>query len=397
MSTPSYQYYNQLLKGIQLPAAFLDLDLLDKNIEDLRIRAGNKTIRVASKSVRCTYVLDRILKSHPQYQGIMCYSGWEAIFLSEQGFDDLLLGYPIVNEAEITAICKATKAGKKIVLMVDDEQHFALVQKIAATVDVVQPVCIDLDMSSDFPGLHFGVNRSPVRDVATFKKLVDAAAKYPMVKIAGLMGYEAQIAGLGDTSPYNGVKNYVIPFLKRRSIHEISQRRKECVAYLTSKGYKDLLVNGGGTGSMESTKVEDWVTEITVGSGFYSPGLFDYYKKFHHLPAAGYAVQIVRRPAENMYTCLGGGYVASGTIGLDKQPKPYLPEGIQLTDLEGTGEVQTPFTYKGPEKIDIGDTILFRHSKAGELCERFNYLQVISKGAIVEKVPTYRGQGQCFL
>ena len=94
---------------------------------------------------------------------------------------------------------------------------------------------------------------------------------------------------------------------------------------------------------------------------------------------------------------MGGGYIASGTTGVDKQPKPYLPEGIQLTDNEGTGEVQTPFEYRGTETIDIGDSILFRHSKAGELCERFQELHIISDGKILTKVPTYRGQGQCFL
>nr|MBP6323876.1 amino acid deaminase/aldolase [Chitinophagales bacterium] len=91
------------------------------------------------------------------------------------------------------------------------------------------------------------------------------------------------------------------------------------------------------------------------------------------------------------------GYIASGTVGIDKQPKPYLPEGIQLTANEGTGEVQTPFEYSGSEKINLGDTILFRHSKAGELCERFNELHLISDGKIIEKVPTYRGDGKCFL
>jgi D-serine deaminase-like pyridoxal phosphate-dependent protein len=157
------------------------------------------------------------------------------------------------------------------------------------------------------------------------------------------------------------------------------------------------LVNAGGTGSIESSMKETWVTEITVGSGFYSPALFDYYEHFKHQPAVGFAVQIVRQPKENYFTCLGGGYIASGTVGIDKQPKPYLPDGIKLTDNEGTGEVQTPFKYKGSEKINIGDAILFRHSKAGELCERFNELHLISNGKITNIIPTYRGQGKCFL
>lgn len=398
MTIPSYQYYNQLFKTQQLPLAFCDLDLLDKNIQDIAQRAsGNKTIRIASKSIRCTYVIDRILKSNPIYKGIMCYSGNEALFLLEQGFDDLLLGYPIVNQAEITSICNATKNGKKILLMVDCEMHLKQIDAIAKSVGVIQPVCIDIDMSTDFPGIHFGVLRSPNTTIEKTKQFVDCFINYPNISLSGLMGYEAQVAGLGERNPANGIKNFVIPFLKKKSITDYTNRRKEIVAYIKSKYNTLALVNAGGTGSIESSKQENWVTEITVGSGFYSPALFDYYEQFKHHPAAGFAVQIVRKPKENIYTCLGGGYIASGTTGIDKQPKPYLPSGIKLTANEGTGEVQTPCEYNGEEQLNIGDTILFRHSKAGELCERFNELYIISNGKIVDKVLTYRGQGQCFL
>ncbi|MCC6583443.1 MAG: amino acid deaminase/aldolase [Chitinophagales bacterium] len=398
MPNSTYQYYNQLFKNLQLPLAYCDVDLLDKNCQDIAHRAeGNKTIRIASKSVRCTAILKRILESNPIYKGLMCFTGREALFLAEQGFDDLLLGYPIVNRDEIYDICTATKNGKKIILMVDSNEHLKLIDAIAKEVGVVQPLCIDADMSTDFPGLHFGVLRSPITSVDAGKRLVDYFDNYENISLTALMGYEAQVAGLGENNPTNGIKNFVIPFLKKKSIADYTKRRQEIVAYIKSKNHPLDIVHAGGTGSIESSKQEDWVTEITVGSGFYSPALFDYYNDFKHQPAAGFAVQIVRKPKPDFYTCLGGGYIASGAIGADKQPKPYLPEGIVLTANEGTGEVQTPCEYKGSEKIGLGDTVLFRHSKAGELCERFNELHLIANGQIIDKVPTYRGQGKCFL
>jgi D-serine deaminase-like pyridoxal phosphate-dependent protein len=399
MTSPTYQNYNQLFKSLQLPLAFCNVDLLDKNINDIATRANgkNKTIRIASKSIRCTYVLKRILDSNPIYKGIMCFTGNEALHLSSCGFDDLLLGYPIVNKQEITAICKATKNGKKIILMVDCVEHLELINEIAKQENVVQPLCIDMDMSTDFPGIHFGVMRSPITTVATAKKLVDAFDKFENISLIAAMGYEAQIAGLGEKNPSNGIKNLVIPFLKKKSIIDYTKRRQEIVAYIKSKNHLLEIVNAGGTGSIESSKQEDWVTEITVGSGFYSPALFDYYNNFKHQPAVGFAVQIVRKPKPNIYTCLGGGYIASGTTGIDKQPKPYLPENIKLTENEATGEVQTPCEYNDTESLNIGDTVIFRHSKAGEICERFNQLHLISHGKIIDTVPTYRGEGKCFL
>ena len=65
------------------------------------------------------------------------------------------------------------------------------------------------------------------------------------------------------------------------------------------------------------------MTEVTVGSGFFASKLFDYYRHFRHLPAAGFAIEIIRLPETNIYTCHGGGYIASGAIGKDKQPYPY--------------------------------------------------------------------------
>jgi D-serine deaminase-like pyridoxal phosphate-dependent protein len=115
MTTPTYQYYNQLFKNEQLPLCYCNLDLLNENIQAIAKRAEgkNKTIRVATKSVRSTFVLQHILKSNPIYKGLMCYSGNEALWLIEKGFDDLLLGYPIVNKEEIRKICQQTKAGKE--------------------------------------------------------------------------------------------------------------------------------------------------------------------------------------------------------------------------------------------------------------------------------------------
>jgi len=59
--------------------------------------------------------------------------------------------------------------------------------------------------------------------------------------------------------------------------------------------------------------------------------------------------------------------------------------------------VQTPVQYQGPEQLTLGDPIFLRHSKAGELCERFNTLLLVRGERIIGEAPTYRGEGKCFL
>jgi D-serine deaminase-like pyridoxal phosphate-dependent protein len=48
-------------------------------------------------------------------------------------------------------------------------------------------------------------------------------------------------------------------------------------------------------------------------------------------------------------------------------------------------------------RLGLGDPVVFRHAKAGELCERFDTIVLISQGRIVDRARTYRGDGQCFI
>ena len=392
-----YGYYKKIFDGHPMPFAFVDLDLLGQNILQIATRAGGKQLRLASKSIRSISILRRLFAADTCFQGIMCYTALEAVYLASQGFKDLLIGYPAWNEHDIAAIARATTDGAQITLMIDSIEHVERVEALASLHGTRLPLCLEIDMSMDVPGLHFGVWRSPVRTVEQAQPIIERIFASSHVFLDGLMGYEAQIAGLGDDFPGQKAKNALVRRLKRRSIREIAERRAAIVALVRSSGIIPRFVNGGGPGSIDSTRDEAVMTEITVGSGFYAPALFDNYRDFRYSPAAAYAIEIVRRPQPSLYTCLGGGYIASGSVGPEKQPMPYLPDGAKLLSLEGAGEVQTPIRYNGPQSLNIGDPIFMRHSKAGELCERFTHLYLVSNGAIVDKVTTYRGDGRCFI
>jgi D-serine deaminase-like pyridoxal phosphate-dependent protein len=308
-----------------------------------------------------------------------------------------LLGYPTWHPDDIAAVARAIADGATITLMIDSVEHVEQVERVANQHGVRLPLCLDIDMATQFPGLHFGVWRSAVKGPEQAKLIIECILASPHVWLDGLMGYEAQIAGVGDQVAGQTVKSALIRQLKRRSLREIAARRTALVELIASYGLPLRFVNGGGTGSMLTTRMEPLVTEITVGSGFYAPALFDSYRDFRYAPAAGFAIEIVRRPNATLYACLGGGYIASGSTGAEKQPRPYLPVGARLTNNEGAGEVQTPIRYQGDVKLNLGDPIFMRHSKAGELCERFTHLLLVSDGAVTDKVTTYRGDGQCFI
>lgn len=393
----TYTYYKQIFEGQKKPFAYVDLDYFDQNIKDILVRAQDKKVRLASKSIRSVGLMQRILEYSGQYQGIMCFTAEEAVWLAELGFDDLLVAYPTVNTKLIEQVGEVLKKGTKIYLMTDSLEHLHKINQIGAQLKVAFPICMDLDMSSTFPGIYFGVYRSSLTSIKAVERYLDSLSNFPFVNLRGIMGYEAQIAGVGNQVEGQGVKNKVIKILQKRSWKEISARRAKVVDMTEAVVGTLDFVNGGGTGSVEMTRNAAGVTEITVGSGFYAPTLFDAYEQFQHFPAAGYAVEIVRQPQQHIYTCMGGGYVASGPLDINKLPQPYLPQGCELFANEMAGEVQTPIQYKGKELLELGDPVFFRHSKAGELCERFEHLILVANGKIVEKITTYRGDGKCFL
>ena len=210
------------------------------------------------------------------------------------------------------------------------------------------------------------------------------------------MAYEGQISGVGDRPPGQRLRGAAIRWMQKRSVDELAERRGATVAALREVAEIEI-VNGGGTGSLETTAAEDAVTEVTAGSGFYAPAQFDHYSRFSLTPAAGFALPIVRRPGRGIATALGGGYLASGAGNPGRLPVPWLPAGLSLDAEEGAGEVQTPLLGNAADDLEIGDRVFMRHVKAGELCERFDSLHLVEGDEIVDVVPTYRGDGKAFL
>ena len=399
LSTPKiardYAFYRRVFAGRRLPLAYVDLDLLDANAAQLSQRARPLKMRLATKSLRCVSILRYLLDRYPAFSGLMAYSPAEAAFLADQGFDDLLLGYPTMESSEILPCIDWIRRGKWLAFMVDDPRQIALLEALAASGGAVQvPVCIDLDLSMDLPGLRFGVFRSPIQALRQAEPLLSALAKAPHLQLQGLMGYEAQLAGIADAIPKSGLYNRMILLLKALSQRQAFNRRQTLVRQLHQRSFPLRLINGGGTGSIDRTRLDPSVTELTVGSGLYAPALFDHYREFHYQPAAGFALPVVRQAAPGIYACSGGGYVASGPTHADKQPEPYLPPGMSLIKTLGAGEVQT--SLRSPVPLELGDPVFMRHAKAGELCERFDSLYLLRQGEIDKVVSTYRGQGTCF-
>jgi D-serine deaminase-like pyridoxal phosphate-dependent protein len=392
--------YEEIFAEVEAPFAFVDLDAMWANGEDMLRRAQGKPIRIASKSLRCRPLLERILDRDERFRGILSFTLPETLWLAEQGFEDLLLAYPTADTGALRELAMRSAANPQLapIVMVDSVEHLDMIGSVLGPGAAPVRLCIDVDAGWWALGgrVKVGPKRSPVHSVEQAVELAREIERRPQMELVALMAYEGQIAGVGNRPPGKRARGAAIRFMQRRSTAELRRRRAEIVAAV--REVADLeLVNGGGTGSIEATAAEDAVTEVAAGSGFYAPVLFDHYDNFTLTPAAAFALPVVRRPGPGVATALGGGYLASGAGDAVRLPTPWLPEGLILDPEEGAGEVQTPVLGDAADDLALGDRVYFRHTKAGELCERFETLLLVEGGEIADEVPTYRGEGKTFL
>lgn len=391
-----FESYDEALEAANLvsrPVGLLDLEHFEANARDLVQRACGKPIRVASKSLRVRRALEHTL-GKPGYAGVLAFTVQEAVWLAKTGIKDVVVGYPCTDLSALRDLAASDVARETVTLMVDDIEQIDLLDRAAPGHQVIR-VAIDMDAAyRPVRGISIGAARSPLRTSADVTRLAVSLLRRSNIRLVGLMAYEGQIAGVGNA--VSGLKGAAVRAMQGASAADIRTRRAEAVAALNT--LVDLeFVNGGGTGSLESTARESAVTEVAAGSGLFGPGLFDGYRHFQPKHALYFGLNVVRRPGPSTVTVLGGGWVASGPAGQDRLPTVAWPPGLKYHATEGPGEVQTPLSGDAARHLALGDTVFFRHAKAGEPAERLLQIAVYSHGSIIDSWPTYRAEGKAFL
>ncbi|MGP3974657.1 amino acid deaminase/aldolase [Streptomyces sp. 8N114] len=390
--------YDRATAQLDAPLALVDLGAFDANADDLVRRAAGKPVRVATKSVRCRALLERVL-AKDGFSGVMSYTLAESLWLAGSGITDVLLAYPSADRAGYAELASDPKLAAAVTVMVDDPAQLALIDAARDGGAERIRVCLELDTSLRLLGGRFrvGARRSPLHSPTELAELARAVQRRPGFQLVGVMAYEGHVAGVGDAVPGAALRSRAVRLMQAAAKRELAARRAAAVRAVRAVAPDLEFVNGGGTGSVQHTAAEEAVTEIAAGSGLYTPLLFDNFTSFTGRPAALFAMPVVRRPGVGVVTVLGGGYPASGAAGPDRLPRPYLPAGLRYDPLEGPGEVQTPLLGPPADDLLIGDKVWFRHAKAGELCERFDMLHLVEGDRVTGSVPTYRGEGRTFL
>src|SRR3954452_6983962 len=215
--------YEAAFEGRDAPFAFVDLDAMWSNGDEMLARAGRKPIRVASKSVRCRALLEAIAARDERFRGLMTFTLRESLWL---GKPDMLLAYPT---ADREALGQMGENGP--VLMVDSIEHLDLIQ---TATKVPVRLSIEVDLSYPLAGgrIKVGVKRSPIRTPEDAVRLADEIERRPRMRLGSLMGYEGHIAVGGDRPPGKWARGKASGKLQRVSAAEIAERHEQVVRAL---------------------------------------------------------------------------------------------------------------------------------------------------------------------
>ncbi len=259
MSARSLERLEAATAELEAPFAVVDMDAFWCNAADMERRAGGKPIRLASKSVRCRALQQRVL-ARAGFQGTLAFTLPEALWLAKNDFEDIVVAYPTTDRHALEALARLHEdvPRARVSVMVDGVEQLDLIVASCEATEVPVRVCIDLDAGLWLANgrVRIGAKRSPVHTPAQAAALAREIVSREGLALVGMMAYEAQIAGLGDTPPGKRARGAAIKALKRRSAKELAVRRAEAVAavedVLRDASAEPLeFVNGGGTGSLE--------------------------------------------------------------------------------------------------------------------------------------------------
>ena len=128
----SYEELEEIFAEIETPFAFVDLDAMWANAESMLERAGDKPIRLATKSIRSRPLIESILERNDRFSGLMTFTLPETLWLADRGMENLLLAYPTANTEALAelALRSVASPGAAPIVMVDCVEHLDAIESL---------------------------------------------------------------------------------------------------------------------------------------------------------------------------------------------------------------------------------------------------------------------------
>ena len=367
--------------GLAQPTLVVDASRLDANIMRLRDAAARAhlPVRIVVKSLPCPTLLDRVAKGIGTDRFMVFNGPMLAAMLALHPGGDYLIGKPLPAAlvAQLYASQGATALGK-VQWLVDTPERIAAYAAIARANATRMKLSFEIDV-----GLHrggFGVDALAAG--------LKAALAADCFDIAGLMGYDAQVAKLGD-----GNAAWADAQARYASAIQI-------LGKVVPGDPHDLTLNSAGSYTVMRHTRGTVANEVSVGSAFVKPHDFDIGENAGFVPALFIATPVIK--AGRGLDLPGHGYLDRPLAFADPNTAqaiyifgghwladPVSPPGLQTSGLIGLSSNQELLTGSWRVHLKPDDSVFLRPRQSEALMLQFGDLAVFDQGRIAERWPVF--------
>jgi D-serine deaminase-like pyridoxal phosphate-dependent protein len=368
--------------GLAQPTLVVDAARLDANIARLRDAVGRAhlPVRIVVKSLPCPTLLDRVAKGLGTDRFMVFNGAMLAEMIALHPGGDYLIGKPLPAAlvAELYASQGVAALGK-VQWLVDTPERIAAYAAIARANATRMMLSFEIDV-----GLHRGGFDGADALAAGLK----AALAADCFDIAGLMGYDAHVAklGNGDAAWADAQARYA------SAIHTLA-------AVVPGDPHRLTLNSAGSYTVMRHTR-GTVANEVSVGSAFVKPNDFDITENAGFVPALFIATPVIK--AGRGLDLPGHGYLDRSLAFVDPNTAqaiyifgghwladPVSPPGLQTSDLIGLSSNQELLTGSWRVHLKPDDSVFLRPRQSEALMLQFGDLAVFDQGRFAQRWPVF--------
>lgn len=229
---------------IETPAVVVDMDVMERNLEDFASFADEQDVSLRSH-VKTHKIPDL---AHRQVDrtggGVVCQTLSEVEVMVHGGIDDIYLSYIVATQPKLNRLVHLSDTLDSFVTTVDSKGNIDPLQAAAADHDTTVGVVLELDIGLNRLGAH------PSDAVELARYISDA----PNLNFRGIMAFEAHIKRTAET-----------PAEYDEQCHEAMEEVAAIVEDIKDAGIPVEEVKVGSTGTSKHSGKHPVVTEINPG------------------------------------------------------------------------------------------------------------------------------------
>jgi len=368
--------------AIAQPVLVVDAQRLDANIAYLRsaVDRARLPLRVVVKSLPCAALLDRVAGGLGTRRFMVFNGAMLAGMLALHPDGDYLVGKPLPAPlvAQLYSAQGAAALGN-VQWLVDTPERIAAYAAIARANATRMKLSFEIDV-----GLH----RGGFADAAALAEGVKAAQAAGCFDVAGLMGYDAHVAKLGDGNA---------------AWADAQARYADAIRALGQVVPGDphrLTLNSAGSYTVMRHTRGTVANEVSVGSAFVKPNDFDIAENAALHPALFIATPVIK--AGHKLDLPGHAYLDGPLAFIDPNSAqaiyifgghwladPVSPPGLQTSDLIGLSSNQELLTGSWRVHLKPDDSVFLRPHQSEALMLQFGDLALYERGHIAERWPVF--------